>query len=226
MKIDDLPLGIPNRPAVELAPGVVKLPGRWDVALVAQEDGVVILEAPIGSGYSAKVIAEAKRRFPNLPLKAVITTSDAFPHLGGVREYVAQNVPVYALDANRPLLDHIVAARHTFEPDALERTPRKAKFVVISKKTTIGTSPNRLEIYPIRSESGERMMMVYFPEHRLLYGSDLVQKMRDGNFFMPQYLAELIQAVTRENLTVENVISMHGDKLPWSVITTAVGKYN
>ena len=70
------------------------------------------------------------------------------------------------------------------------------------------------------------MMMVYFPEHRLLYGSDLVQKMRDGNFFMPQYLAELIQAVTRENLTVDNVISMHGDKLPWTEITSAVGKYN
>lgn len=32
---------------------------------------------------------------------------------------------------------------------------------------------------------GERMVMVYFPEHRLLYGSDLVQKMRDSNFYMP-----------------------------------------
>ena len=50
--------------------------------------------------------------------------------------------------------------------------------------------------------------------------------MRDGSFFMPQYLVELMQAVTHENLTVNNVISMHGDKLPRTEITSAVGKYN
>jgi hypothetical protein len=48
-----------------------------------------MLEAPIGSGYSEKVIAEVEKRFPNTPIKAVITTSDAWPHLRGVREYVA-----------------------------------------------------------------------------------------------------------------------------------------
>jgi hypothetical protein len=81
--IEDLPLGSPARPAAELAAGVVQIPGNWNVTLVRQTDGVIIIEAPISSGYSDKVIAEAKRRFPGLPIKAVISTSDAWPHIGG-----------------------------------------------------------------------------------------------------------------------------------------------
>ena len=48
-----------------------------------QDDGIVILEAPISSGYSAKVIAEAKKRFPGIPIQAVITTSDSWLTLPG-----------------------------------------------------------------------------------------------------------------------------------------------
>ena len=63
----------------------------------------------------------------------------------------------------------------------------------------------------MRTESGERMTMVYFPEHKLLYGSDLVQQRRDGSFFVPEYLSELIDAVRRENLIANLNDSSQGD---------------
>lgn len=224
IKIDDIPLGRPDRPAQEIAPGVVKLSGRWDVAFVKQSDGVVIIEAPISSGYSVKVLEEAKRRFPDSKVKAVITTSDAFPHIGGVREYAAQGIPIYALDVNRPILERILSAPHTFEPDSLQTKPRKANFKIVSAKTIIGDGANRLELYPIRTETGERMMMVYFPEHQLLYSSDLIQKSRDGIFFMPEYLSEVMQAVAREKLNVSKIFAMHTELTPWAEVTTAVEK--
>ena len=96
--LETLPLGIPSRPASEIVPGIAFIPGSWNVTLVKQSDGVVIIEAPISSGYSAKVMEEAARRFPGAAIKAVITTSDAWPHLAGIREYVARGIPVYALD--------------------------------------------------------------------------------------------------------------------------------
>lgn len=67
------------------------------MTLVQQDDGIVIVEAPISSGYSAKVIAEVHRRFPGKAIKAVITTSDSWPRLAGIREYVAQRIPIHAL---------------------------------------------------------------------------------------------------------------------------------
>ncbi|WP_207430863.1 MBL fold metallo-hydrolase [Sabulibacter ruber] len=222
--IDSLPLGLPNKPADTLAVGVVKIPGMWDVAIVQQPDGLLILEAPISSGYSSKVIAEANRRFPNQKIKGVITTSDAWPHFAGIREYAALGIPIIALDLNKPILERYLKAPHTQHPDLLQTKPRKADITLVSGKTVIGTGPNRLELYPVRGEGGERMMMVYFPEHQLLYGSDLAQRMPDKSFFMPQYVSELTQAVQRENLKVKKVFAMHLEETDWAELEAAVQK--
>lgn len=222
--IEDTPLGQPNKPVVEIAPGVFQIPGLWNVTLVRQSDGIVVIEAPISSGYSDKVIADAKKRFPGLPIKAVISTSDAWPHIGGVREYVARDIPVYALDLNGPILERLVSSPRRSHPDALERRRRKPRFRIVSNKTIIGSGPNRLELYPMRTESGERMMMVFVPEHKLLYGSDLVQQRRDGSFFMPEYLWELLEATLREKLNIDSVFAMHLGLKPWRDIEGAVAK--
>lgn len=68
------------------------------------------------------------------------------------------------------------------------------------------------------------MMMVYFPEHKLLYGSDLVQQRPDGSFIMPEYLSELVEAVRREKLTISGGFAMQTGVRPWSEIEAAVAK--
>ena len=213
--LDDPALGSPSRPAVTLAEGVVYVPGRWGVTLVRQDDGVVVLDAPISGGYSRKVMAEAARRFPGLPIKAVVTTSDAWPHFGGVREYVSAGVPVYLLDLNVPQIQRALDRRHTRHPDTLERRPRAPVLHVVAGRTIVGAGSNRIELYPIRSETGERMMMAYLPERRLLYASDLVQLARNGP---PQYVSELVWAAEREGLKVDRLFAMHTDPTDWSRI--------
>jgi len=100
----------------------------------------------------------------------------------------------------------------------------KSKFQNSARQTLIGDGANRLELYPIRTETGERMMMVYLPEHKLLYASDLVQKSLNGSFFMPQYLSEVMQAAKREKIDVGNVFAFHTDLTPWAELTNAVEK--
>jgi hypothetical protein len=208
--------------AKELAPGIMLLPGAWNTTLVKQDDGIVVLEAPISSGYSAKAIEIAQAKFPGMPIKAVITTSDSWPHIGGVREYVARGVPVYVLDRTAPLIQRFVAAPRTIAPDALAKAPRPAELRPVSGKVVIGSGPNRMELYPIHGETSERQMMVYFPEHRLLYGSDPFQQTPDGKIFYPQTVSELTDAVAREHLQVETFFMMHIGPNPWTMATNAV----
>ncbi|HLP31361.1 MAG TPA: hypothetical protein VK150_08370, partial [Geothrix sp.] len=212
-----------------LAQGVVFHAGPWNTTLVSQGDGVVVLEAPLPSEYSEGVIQEAARAFPDQPLKAVVSTSDAWPHLSGVRAYAARRLPIYGLDLNQSLLNRMLDAPHRLAPDAWERTkaadPRlKAQLISVSAKTVIGTGPNRLELYPIRGQSGERMLMAYFPEHRLLYGSDLVQRNPRGGFLMPIYLVDLARAVAREGLQVDTVFAMHLGPTPWAQVLEAIAQ--
>jgi len=219
--VDDRKLGIPNQPAVDVAKDIVHIPGSWNTTLVRQSDGIVVVEAPISSGYSAKVLAEAERRWPGVPVKAAITTSDSWPHLAGVREYVARGIPVYALDLNIPILTRLVTAPRTMFPDALEKNPRKPDFRIVSGKTLLGTGANRIEIYPLRGETSERQMMVYFPEHKLLYGSDPFQQDEHG-YFYPQTVWELVHAVEREHLAVDTFFMMHIGPTPFSDLPKAI----
>ena len=217
--LDERPLGNPSRPAVELAPGVVLIPGSWAVTLVKQTDGVVVLEAPISNGYSARVIEEANRRFPGLPVKAVVTTSDSWPHFGGIREYAARGIPVYLLDLNVPQIRRALESPHRSHPDALAKAPRAPVLRAVSGRTVIGDGPNRIELYPFRGETGERMMMAFLPGPGILYASDLFQSGRGGP---PEYAWEVADAVRREKLSVTTVFAMHSDPASWQSLLDLV----
>jgi hypothetical protein len=92
---------------VTLAPGITLFPGSWNATVVKQDDGIVLLESPLSGTYMAGVIDKAKEQSPGQPLKAVLSTSDSWPHVGGVRQVVALGLPVYILDLNKPLLERL-----------------------------------------------------------------------------------------------------------------------
>jgi len=217
---------LPSSPEAvrQLAPGVVQIAGLWNVAHVRQGDGIVIIEAPISNGYSRQVLQDARKRFPGVPIKAVISTSDAWPHIAGLREYVAAGIPVYALDMNRPILERLLAAPHRLREDALASAPRAAQVVYISGRTTLGSGANRLELIPFRTVSGERMLAVYLPEHKLLYCSDLIQRSRNGTFPILQWSDEATRMQQRERLEVRSAFGMHLGPTDWQVIAAEVRK--
>lgn len=210
--------------SVELSPGIIHIPGPWNATIVRQDDGIVVLEAPISSAYSARVLRAADSIFPGVPVTAVVTTSDAWPHFSGIREYVARGIPVYHVDLNRPILQRFIASPRTYYPDSLARSPRRADLRSVSEKTLLGRGNNQMEMYPLRGETTERQMMVYFPDLRILYGSDAFQKISDSTYFMPQTVDEVIHAVRREHLRVDKFYMMHMDLTSWSELQAAVDR--
>src|SRR6202021_4163098 len=209
-----------------LGSGVVLFPGAWTSTLVKQSDGIVILEAPISGLYTRGVVEEARKRYPELPIKAVLSTSDSWPHTGGVRYAVAQHFPVYILDLNRPLLDKMVWAPHTLDPDALAmmKPSPKPNWKIVSGKQVLGSGENRVELYPLRGASTERQYMVYFPEYRLLYASDTLALNDDGSLYDPELMNEVAQAVKRESLTVDKVFAMHQGPVEWTKVMALIEK--
>ena len=204
---------------VTLAPGIEFYSGAWNVTVIRQPDGLVILEAPISPAFTAAVLAKARADHPQLPIKAVLSSSDSWPHAAGVREAVAQNLPVYILDLNRPLLERLVAAPHSRKPDDLETHPQTADWRIVAGSEALGVGPNRIVLYPIRGASTERQYMVYFPERRLLYASDTLVIDQDKHaLYDPELMREVAQAVARENLTVDTVFAMHEGPTPWSEV--------
>jgi hypothetical protein len=207
---------------VELAPDIALYKGAWNATVIKQDGGVLVLEAPISAGYVHGVLAKARANYPDMPIKGVLSTSDSWPHMAGVREAVAQGVPVYALDLNQPLLDRLVTAPHRLQPDALEKNPKAAHWITVSGPLAIGHGANRVVLYPLRGASTERQYMVYFPQHRLLYASDTLALNADHSLYDPELMLEVTQAVAREHLQVDTVYAMHEGPTPWADIQRQV----
>lgn len=206
----------------ELAPGVDLYQGSWNVAVIRQDDGVVVLEAPISPTFTQGALAKAREG--GAPIKAVLTTSNSWPHLAGVRQAVAEGLPVYGLDLNRPILERLVAAPHTLAPDALQTAPKKPDWRWVAGPTAIGSGPNRMVLYPLRGAATERQYMVYFPGRRLLYASDTLVLSADGKtIYDPELTHEVAQAVAREHLAVDTVWAMHQAPAPWGEVVGMIG---
>lgn len=204
-----------------IAPGIVLFPGGFQCAVVDQGDGLVMIESVVGSEYTAAVLDEVRKQFPGKPVKAVISTSDAWPHMGGLRTFVAEGIPVYLHHLTEPQARRMVAAPHTIVPDALQLKPRTANLRKVDKPVDIGTGSNRLRVVPIRGSTTERMMVVYFPEKKLLYASDTLQAM-GGKFFQVHMVSELVACVKREGFDVQSAWAMHSGVIPWDRVTKAV----
>ena len=209
-----------------LAPGIDLFLGSWNSTIVKEPDGIVILEAPISGIYTQGVIDEAKKRYPGLPVQAILSTSDSWPHTGGVRQAVAQGLPVYILDLNRPLLDRMMTASHSLNPDALHNSKgsKEPHWKIVSQKEEIGSGENRMQLFPLRGASTERQYMVYFPERHLLYASDTLALNGDGSLYDPELMHEVAQAVQRENLKVDTVFAMHQGPMPWGKVIALLEK--
>lgn len=202
----------------EVGPGIVFLPGAYNTVLVRQDDGVVVIEAPESAEYSRQVLAEAATRFPGLPVKAVVVTTPAWPHVGGIREYVARGIPIHTAARNAGLIRRIAASAHRQDPDSLERSPRPPLIRAVADTVTLGGGENAVQLL-LASSPGSRKaatdLLVYLPSRNLLYAGDLYVPRRFEPNYWRQGMAELIGAVRRRGLTPRTVVGLHLEPTDW-----------
>lgn len=200
----------------EIAKDVWMIPGPGNATVINDGEKIILIEAPHSSTYSAELIKKINSIYPNKKISTVITTSDAWLHVGGLREFAANGCKIIGLKENMPVINDLLASKYVTSPDALERRRKVPAIVEISKNYTLKGNVE-IVLVPIRSETGDRMMMIYFPQHKLLYASDLFQnKLPNGKYFVTHYTYEVYQAIEREKLDVQTIYGMHTDMIPYA----------
>ncbi|MGA9325700.1 MAG: MBL fold metallo-hydrolase, partial [Salegentibacter sp.] len=148
-------------------------------------------------------------------------------HIGGLRAFVAEGIPVYHAKRNLPLLQKLMKADFKTHPDKEEKLQKTMISKTISEVTKIGKGKNRMIIYPISTEGSEGMLMIYFPEYKLLYTSDMVQSISAENTpYFREYWLEILQAIDREQLEVEKIFGMHQNPVQLSELEKALSPDN
>jgi hypothetical protein len=217
----DLPIPTPTTGDVlhPLGQDVWQIAGNWNVLVVKQSDGLVVIECPQSGAYSDRIIGLLADRFPGVRIKAVVSTTDSLWHIAGARSYVARGTPIYVLDRNSARVARFIARPHTLVPDDLSKSPHKAELRPVSSRTIIGDGPSRIEIYPIRGHGDARMMMVFVPTLGLLYGSSNDAGSGTAATFNS---FEVVSAVETLHLPVTDYIAIHTEKTSWDSFRTVV----
>jgi len=210
----------------ELGANVFALPGQWFVHWIIQDDGIVVIEAPLSSSYSKSTISYLREIYPKKPIKGVVIASDAYPHLAGVREYVANEIPIYVHKNNEELLNRIINALYISDPDSQSKLNKKPIYRFVDAKTSIESAIGPINIYPINGSAGSKMLMLEVETLKWLYAADLVQKLGDGRFFMPQYLTEIKVAIEVNNIKTRKVSAMHTLPVEWKEILDYLEAYS
>jgi hypothetical protein len=182
-----------------------------------QHDTVFVLDAQTGADRAQQDSVWIGKLFPGRHPIALVVTDLAWPHIAGVRYWVALGVPVISHRASREFLQQVVDHRWTLDPDLLERRRAsvRVRFMAVEDQMDLGGGALRLRA--IDGVGSEGAVMAYIPSDRFLYASDYIQPGGPGSF-SAQYAREVRAAVQRAGFTPDRFVAMHMKLGQWADI--------
>jgi hypothetical protein len=214
---DSLPLFLqPIDPQVkEIGPNTYLLsnPGYTE-AVTRVGDEVILFDATQGEERARKDADAIGRLFPGYKKLILVVTDLAWPHVAGVRYWVANGATVIAHGAARDFLESVVERRWTLAPDLLESRRETAKLNFVGIAAAHSLAGGAVGLYPIDGIGSEVALMGYIPAERFLWASDYIQTVANPSL----YASEVWRAVQRERLQPERTAAEHLPLTPWSKI--------
>jgi glyoxylase-like metal-dependent hydrolase (beta-lactamase superfamily II) len=166
---------------VELAPNVQQvIGGSHNNLIVAQNDGLVIFDAPIGEGQSRWVIDAAKAKYPGKPIKYVVLTHHHMDHTGGTRTYVAEGATIVVPAPTKAHWEAMLKRPHTIVPDAQEQAQKPVKVVEVADTMTLSDGTTDVKLHVIDNPHVQGMLIGHVVQPNIVWVTDLWSPVRDS----------------------------------------------
>lgn len=201
--------------AEKLAEGVFYLTGGTHHSVaIAQNDHVVLVEAPLNEDRSLALIAKVHEIIPNKPIKYLVNTHAHFDHSGGLRTFVDAGATIVTEQANQAYYEKIWANPHTLKPDLLAKSGKAASFATFSDKQVLSDGKRAIELYPIAGNGhNDAFALVYLPTEKILIEADAYTPPA-ANTPPPSkpnpYSVNLYDNVQKLHLDVKQIAALHG----------------
>src|SRR5437762_8692063 len=191
-------------------------------------DHLVVIEGPQDDARALAVIDEVKKTVPNKPIKYVINTHHHFDHAGGLGPFVAEGATIITHDANKAFLEKSLAAPRTVQPDKLAQSGKKATVEGMQDKRVLSDGTRTIELYLIQGNvHHDGLIMAYLPKEKLLVEADAYTPAPPNAPPPAQPNANnvnLYENIERLKLAVDQILPLHGRKVPFSELQKWIGK--
>ncbi|HXD23582.1 MAG TPA: MBL fold metallo-hydrolase [Gemmatimonadaceae bacterium] len=160
----------------KLGDGLVRLTtgaGSYDSILVEFKDYVMMLEAGQSEARALAYVAEAKKLFPNKPIKYVWNSHPHSDHTGGLPVLVAEGATIVTSKNNVKFLEGALNTPRTLLTDTLAKNPKKVKIEGVGDKKVFSDGTRTVEIYyvsPVPHSNG--LTIAYMPKEKVLFQGD------------------------------------------------------
>ncbi len=205
--------------ATELSTGVWFLTGGSHNSLaIEQENGIVIVEAPLYPERSAAIInwVTNEPSFDGKPITHVLATHHHDDHSSGLRAFVAVGAQVIVHEAIAPYYRQIFRNPSTITPDQLAQEPVAANIVTVPAggSITLPDSTNAVGAYSLETTHAADMLLFYVPSAKVAFSSDLYNPGLPPVGIGPQ---ELYRSITdTHSLDVDTVVGGHGGTISFT----------
>lgn len=175
-------------------------------------DTVFVFDATQGEERVRQDSAWIATLFPGHHPIVLVVTDLAWPHVAGVRAWVARGATVVGHRAARSFLEDVVNHRWTLAPDLLERTRARVRFRFRPVDDSVSLAGGDIVVFPIDGVASEVALAAFVRPARFLWASDYVQDVEAPT----QYVDEVAAAVRRVGLSPSTVAAEHVPLSPWS----------
>lgn len=206
----------PPAPATQtekLGEGMYLITGGYAVLAAEFRDHVVLLESGQNEARGLAVIAEAKKLFPNKPIRYVVNTHSHIDHSSGLRAFVAEGITIMTHQSNKAYLERVLSAPHTLNPDRAQLAGKKPVVEGVGDKKVLTDGTHTVELHRLESFGHhDGMLVAYLPKEKILFEADAYNP-QAATATPPTpaspYTASLYDNVQRLKLDVTRVIPVH-----------------
>jgi len=158
----------------------------------------------------------------------VVNSHHHFDHAGGLGAFVAEGATIITYDANKAFFEQSLAAPRTVQPDKLAQSGKKATVEGMQDKRVLSDGTRTVELYVIQGNvHGDGLIMAYFPKEKLLVEADVYTPAAPNATPPAQpnpVNVNLYENIERLKLTVDQILPLHGRKVPLAELQKWIGK--
>jgi glyoxylase-like metal-dependent hydrolase (beta-lactamase superfamily II) len=206
---------------VQLGPSVWRAEGGSHHSLVLEQgQNLLVIEGPQTAARTKAVLDTLRSRMSGRTISAVVATHHHHDHSGGLREYMAQGIPVIAHVRNVSFVQGVAAARKTVAPDALSQGRRAPSVRGVSDTLVVGEGDGRVVLYPIESAHVEGILAAWVTSAGIVFTSDILSPQANQPLPRPGSL-ELVTFARLNGLNPRQFVGGHGVVVEWSAVEAA-----